>query len=150
LKELEASAPPLPKSITFKDTLARALKSCALKVKLNPDLSRRSTITEIYSLKFSEFINLNFPSLFSEHASITKKLPKDFTEVVLNCNNAKDQYEFQMDIQKMSLLFTVPSNIEGDYFYFGGFPFYLGMKLKALLARTPTSSARPLVLTLEI
>jgi predicted AAA+ superfamily ATPase len=100
LKELEALAPPLPKSITFKDTLARALKSCALKVKLNPDLSRRSTIIEMYSLKLSEFITLNFPSLFSEHAPFMKKLPKDFTEVVLNCNNTKDRYEFRRGIPK--------------------------------------------------
>jgi len=29
-----------------------------------------------------------------------KKLPKDFTEVVLNCNNTKDRYEFLMDTPK--------------------------------------------------
>ncbi len=88
-------------------------------MKLNPDLSRRSTITEIYSLKFSEFITLNFPSLFSEHASITKKLPKDFTEVVLNFNDTNDRYEFRMDIPKdVSSIYSTP-NIEEDYFYFG-------------------------------
>lgn len=69
-------------------------------MELNPDLSRRSTITEMYSLKFSELTTLNFPSLFSEHASYMKKLPKDFTEVVLNCNNAKDRYGFRSDIPK--------------------------------------------------
>jgi len=64
---------------------------------------------EMYPLKLSEFITLNFPSLFSEHAPFMKKLPKDFTEVVLNCNNAEDRYGFRRDIPKdVSSIYSTP------------------------------------------
>jgi len=103
-------------------------------VKLNPDLSRRSKIMEMYPLKFSELTTLNFPSLFSEHASFIKKLPKDFTEVVLNCNNTKDRYEFRRDIPKDVSSIYITRKYRRRLFLFRGISLPFGKEIESTIS----------------
>jgi len=105
-----------------KNVLVIATGSCALKVKMNPDLSRRSTLMEMYPLKFSEFITLKFPTIISDSTSFLESFSNNFTHAALNCNDAKCVFDFCKDVQNevSSIYSKLPPDIEEDFLHIGG------------------------------
>jgi len=109
-----------------KNILVVATGSSALRIKLNPDLSRRSLSEELYPLKFNEYAILK-NSLYPQRG-----LSDNFIEAVLASKNATELFEFYKNRQReLSAYFSkMPQNAEEDYLYFGGFPFVLRLKNK--------------------
>ncbi|PKP56531.1 MAG: hypothetical protein CVT89_06075 [Candidatus Altiarchaeales archaeon HGW-Altiarchaeales-2] len=107
--------------------LVIATGSSALKLKINPDLSRRSLLDEIYPLKFNEYALLKFngsPLNFSAQ----------LVNTILLSKNANELYEsFQKVIPKINTCFSnLPPKTEEEFFYYGGFPFILKVRDKPL------------------
>lgn len=109
-----------------KNILVIATGSSALKIKLNPDLSRRSLSEELYPLKFNEYIILK-NGIFPQ-----KGLSDNLVEAVLGSKDANELFEFCKNRQiEISKYFSkLPPNAEQEYFYFGGLPFVLSLKDK--------------------
>jgi len=111
---------------SHKNILIIATGSSALRIKLNPDLSRRSLSEELYPLKFNEYAILK-SSIYPE-----RNLSDNLAEAILSSKDAKQLFKYcnarQMDISRY---FTkLPLNAEDDYLYYGGFPFVLRLKNK--------------------
>ena len=111
---------------SHRNILVIATGSSALRIKLNPDLSRRSLSEELYPLKFNEYAILK-SNIFPQ-----KGLSDNLTEAILTSKDAKDLFEFCKNIQpEISRYFSkFPPGAEDDYFYFGGFPFVLRLRNK--------------------
>ncbi|MCD6318106.1 ATP-binding protein [Candidatus Aerophobetes bacterium] len=109
-----------------KNILIIATGSSALRIKLNPDLSRRSLSEELYPLKFNEYAVLK-SNVYPE-----RELSDALIKAILDSKDAKELFEFcknrQIEISKYFANF--PLNAEEEYLYFGGFPFVLGLKNK--------------------
>ncbi|MCM8816016.1 MAG: AAA family ATPase [Candidatus Omnitrophica bacterium] len=111
---------------SHKNILIIATGSSALKIKMNPDLSRRCLLEELYPLKFNEYVILKNGILPQ------KNLSDNLLEAVLTSKNAKELFNFYKERQhEISGYFSkLPPNAEEDYLYFGGFPFVLRLKNK--------------------
>lgn len=111
---------------SHKNILVIATGSSALRIKLNPDLSRRSLSEELYPLKFNEYV------ILKNNILPQRGLSDNLIEAVLASKNAKELFEFYQNRQKeISGYFSkLPPNAEEDYLYFGGFPFVLRLKNK--------------------
>ncbi|MBU4481072.1 AAA family ATPase [Patescibacteria group bacterium] len=111
---------------SHKNILVIATGSSALKIKLNPDLSRRSLSEELYPLKFNEY------AILKNNIYPQKGLSDKLLEVILASKDAKELFEFCKNRQiEISRYFgALPLNAEQDYLYFGGFPFVLRLKNK--------------------
>lgn len=109
-----------------KNILVIATGSSALRIKMNPDLSRRSLLEELYPLKFNEYVILK-NSIYPPRG-----LSDNLIEAILSSKNAKELFEFCKNREKeISAYFSkMPPNVEDDYLYFGGFPFVLRLKNK--------------------
>ncbi|MCM8809625.1 MAG: AAA family ATPase [Candidatus Omnitrophica bacterium] len=109
-----------------KNILVIATGSSALRIKLNPDLSRRSLLEELYPLKFNEYVILKH-NIFPQRG-----LSDNLIEAVLKSKNAKELFAFYINKQnEISRYFSkLPPDAEKDYLYFGGFPFVLRLKNK--------------------
>ncbi len=109
-----------------KNILVVATGSSALRIKLNPDLSRRSLLEELYPLKFNEYVILKNDILPQ------RGLSDNLIEAVLASKDAKELFEFYRNRQnEISRYFSkLPPDAEQDYLYFGGFPFVLRLKNK--------------------
>jgi predicted AAA+ superfamily ATPase len=109
-----------------KNILIIATGSSALRIKLNPDLSRRSLLEELYPLKFSEYAILK-SGIYPKQG-----LSDDLIEAILYSKDAKELFEFcknrHSEISRYFSLFS--PGAEEDYLYFGGFPFILRLKNK--------------------
>jgi predicted AAA+ superfamily ATPase len=113
-----------------KNILVVATGSSALK--MNPDLSRRSLLEELYPLKFNEYVLLKYEPILKKDAYPVKDFQDDFIGVILSSKTAKEIFEFCKNRQnEISKYFSKLSpGVEEDYFYFGGFPFILKLKNK--------------------
>ena len=111
---------------SHRNILLIATGSSALRIKLNPDLSRRSLSEELYPLKFNEYAILK-NNIYPERG-----LSDNLVEAFLGSKNAKELFEFCKNKQpEISRYFTkFPPNAEDEYLYFGGFPFVLRLKNK--------------------
>ncbi|MFN7088277.1 MAG: ATP-binding protein [Candidatus Paceibacteria bacterium] len=111
---------------SHRNILIIATGSSALRIKLNPDLSRRSLSEELYPVKFNEYAILK-SNIFPE-----KGLSDNLTEAILGSKDANELFEFCKNRQpEISRYFSkFPLNAEDDYLYFGGFPFVLRLKNK--------------------
>ncbi len=111
---------------SHKNILIIATGSSALKIKLNPDLSRRSLSEELYPLKFSEY------AILKNNIYPQKGLSDRFLEAILASRDAKELFGFCKNRQiEVSRYFgDMPLDAEQDYLYFGGFPFVLRLKNK--------------------
>ncbi len=109
-----------------KNILIIATGSSALKIRLNPDLSRRSLLEELYPLKFNEYI------IFKNEIFPQRNLSDNLIEAVLASKDAKELFKFCMNVKnKISKYFSkLPPDAEKDYLFFGGFPFILRLKNK--------------------
>lgn len=114
---------------SHKNILVIATGSSALKIKLNPDLSRRSMLEELYPLKFNEYV------ILKEGIYPQKGLSDSLIEAVLTSKNAKELFKFYQNKHREILAYfsKIPPNTEEDYLYFGGFPFVLRLKNKKLI-----------------
>jgi len=111
---------------SHKNILIVATGSSALRIKLNPDLSRRALLEELYPLKFSEYV------ILKDNIYPQKGLSDNLIGAILASNDAKKLFEFCKNRQnEISQYFAkMPPNAEEDYLYFGGFPFVLRLKNK--------------------
>ncbi|MCM8788092.1 MAG: AAA family ATPase [Candidatus Omnitrophica bacterium] len=109
-----------------RNILIIATGSSALKIKLNPDLSRRSLSEELFPLKFNEYAILK-SNIFPKRG-----LSDNIIDAILTSEDAKKLFEFCKNKQpEISKYFSeFPPGAEDDYLYFGGFPFVLGLKNK--------------------
>jgi predicted AAA+ superfamily ATPase len=117
---------------SHKNILVIAIGSSALKIKLNPDLSRRSILEELYPLKFNEYVILKYGQLLKKDAYPIKGLSDGIIEAILMSKNTKNLFDFCKSNQnEVSKYFSkLPPETEQDYFYFGGFPFVLKLRNK--------------------
>jgi len=111
---------------SHRNILIIATGSSALRIKLNPDLSRRSLSEELYPLKFSEYAILK-SGIYPERG-----LSDNLMEAILSSKDAKELFKFCKNRQsEISRYFSKFSpGAEEDYLYFGGFPFILRLKNK--------------------
>ncbi|GAB4535124.1 MAG: ATP-binding protein [Thermodesulfovibrionia bacterium] len=111
---------------SHKNILVIATGSSALRIKINPDLSRRSLSEELYPLKFNEYAILK-SSIYPGRG-----LSDNLTEAILGSKDSKELFELCKNKQsEISRYFSkFPPNAEEDYLYFGGFPFVLRLKNK--------------------
>ncbi len=111
---------------SHKNILIIATGSSAIKIKLNPDLSRRALLEELYPIKFNEYV------ILKNNILPQKDLSDNLIEAILASNNVKELFKFCKNIQNEVLRYfsKMPPNIEEDYLYFGGFPFILRLKNK--------------------
>jgi len=111
---------------SHKNILIIATGSSALKIKLNPDLSRRSLSEELYPLKFNEY------AVLKNNIHPRKGLSDKFFEAILTSRDAKELFGFckKRQIEVFRYFGDMPLNAEEDYLYFGGFPFVLRLKNK--------------------
>ncbi len=111
---------------SHKNILVIATGSSALKIKLNPDLSRRALLEELYPLKFTEY------EILKDNIYPEKGLSDDIVDGILASKDAKELFQFYKNRQrKLSRYFSkLPPNAEEDFLYFGGFPFILRLKNK--------------------
>lgn len=104
-----------------KNILIIATGSSAISLKMNPDLSRRSTTIEIYPMKYNEY------SLLKYGKPTFDTLPKILQEIIFYSSDAgqvfKKLKEKASQIEQITLEF--PLNMEKDFFMTGGFPFAL-------------------------
>lgn len=109
-----------------KNILIIATGSSALKIKLNPDLSRRSLLEELYPLKFNEYL------ILKNNIYPPRGLSDDLIGTLLASKNAKELFDFYKNQQnKVSAYFgKLSPNVEEEYLYFGGFPFVLRLENK--------------------
>lgn len=109
-----------------KNILVIATGSSALKIKMNPDLSRRSLSEELYPLKFNEYVILK-NGIYPQRG-----LSDNLVEAILASKNAKELFEFCKNREReISVYFSkMPPSAEEDYLHFGGFPFILRLKNK--------------------
>ena len=106
------------------NVLVIATGSSALKIKLNPDLSRRSFIQEIYPLKFNEFLSLK------ENIAIPPGLSERLADCLFSGGPAGVIYRLVSRERKTvnGLFADLPPNTEKEFLLSGGFPFVLKLK----------------------
>lgn len=109
-----------------KNILIIATGSSALRIKLNPDLSRRTLLEELYPLKFNEY------AILKNNIFLEKNLSENLIEAILRSKDAKELFEFckNKEIEISRYFSKFPPGAEEDYLYFGGFPFILRLKNK--------------------
>ena len=109
-----------------KNILIVATGSSALRIKLNPDLSRRSLLEELYPLKFNEYL------ILKNNVYPPRGLSDNLIEALLASKNAQELFNFYQNHQNKILAYfsKLPPNIEEGYLYFGGFPFVLRLENK--------------------
>ncbi len=112
--------------------LVIATGSSTLKLKLNPDLSRRALLDEIYPLKFNEYLRLKFNNPPLNFSDIN--FSDNIVNTILLSKNADEAYEsFQKVIPKINTYFSnLPPKTEEEFLYYGGFPFVLKVRDKMI------------------
>lgn len=128
------------------NVLVIATGSSALKIKLNPDLSRRSMIKEIYPLKFNEFLSLK------ENIVIPAGLSGRLAGGFLSGRPIATIYQLANREQKTVNRFfaDLPPNIEEEFLLSGGFPFVLKLKNNRQLAYELVSGVVEKLITKDI
>jgi len=129
-----------------KNILVIATGSSALRIKLNPDLSRRSISEELYPLKFSEFLilkGITYP---------IRGLSDNLQNLVLTSGNAKELYNsLKFHLRNINNFFAkIPIHIEDEFLYFGGFPFVLKFKNRKSLVYELVSGVIDKLITKDI
>lgn len=104
-----------------KNILIIATGSSAISLKMNPDLSRRSTIVEMYPMKYNEY------SLLKYGKPTFNGFSETLQEIILYSPSATQVFkklkEKSGQIEQITLGF--PLHAEKDFFTTGGFPFAL-------------------------
>ena len=114
-----------------RNLLVLATGSSALKIKLNPDLSRRSLVKEIYPLVFSEYLSLK------NGLTVPLGLSKKLADEILSGRTAEATYRAVKARQgAVNRFFSrLPAEAESGFFESGGFPFVIKSRYERRLAR---------------
>lgn len=102
-----------------KNLLIIATGSSAINLKISADLMRRSTIIELFPMKFNEYLILKH-NIFP-----VKNLSQSLQEIIFNSHSAKAVFtQLKKKELEVTRFFTnLPLNCEEDFFKNGGFPF---------------------------
>lgn len=113
-----------------RNILVIATGSSAINLRMNPDLSRRAMVEEIFPLKFNEYLILKYGKYTIDNLS------SELQETIFNSAAAGDVYRGLKDKQlELERFFAELSpNTEQEFFETGGFPFTIRIanKIKAL------------------
>jgi len=113
-----------------KNILMVATGSSAIHLKMNPDLSRRVRIEEIFPMKFNEYLILRYGKY------PISGLSNDLQKIIFNSSNAAEVYnELNNKTDQINRFFTeLHPQAEADFFEIGNFPFTINIsnKIKAL------------------
>ncbi len=102
-----------------KNLFVIATGSSAISLRMNPDLYRRTSVMEVFPMKFDEFLILKY----------NKKLPVanlqgGIREIIFNSSNAREVYrgldQYAIEIDKFFA--NLPPNVEDGFFENGGLP----------------------------
>lgn len=109
-----------------KNILVIATGSSALHLRMNPDLSRRTTTLDVYPLTFSEFMKLKHSAAPSEKMSV------DLQSIIFESKSVQDIYSAVRETSTpvRQYFSSIPSNAISEFFEIGGFPFTLSLKNK--------------------
>ncbi len=113
-----------------KNVLLIVTGSSAINLRMNPDLSRRTTVEEIYPMKFNEYLILKHSKYPIKHLS------SDLQEIIFNSSRAEEVYSAlkkkSLEIDKFFI--NLPSRVEEEFFEIGSLPFTIGVanKIKSL------------------
>lgn len=106
-----------------KNLLVIATGSSAINIKMNPDLARRSTVIELFPMKFSEYLVL-IHTIFP-----VKNLSEDLKKIIFNSRSAKRVFQElkakELEINRFFI--DLPLGCEDGFFKNGGFPFVVGL-----------------------
>ncbi len=107
-----------------KNLLIIATGSSAINLKISADLMRRSTLIELYPLKFNEYL------ILKHKIYPIKNLAEDLKEIIFNSKNAKEVFLGLKDKEEKVNRFFVnlPIDSEENFFKNGGFPFSAQLK----------------------
>jgi len=107
-----------------KNLLVIATGSSAINLKISADLMRRSTIKELFPIKFNEYLILKY-KIFP-----IKNLSEKIRESLFNSKNAKEVFiklkNKQLEIDRFFV--NLPFIGEDEFFKNGGFPFISGLQ----------------------
>lgn len=109
-----------------KNILIIATGSSAINLRMSSDLFRRSTVEEIYPLKFNEYLKLKYAK------NIDKNLGDDLKKIIINSGSAKEVYSglAEKDLEIGRIFSSIPMGAPDDFFSFGNFPFTLAIENK--------------------
>jgi len=113
-----------------KNLLIIATGSSAINLKISADLMRRSTLVELYPLKFNEYL------ILKHKIYPIKNLAEDLKEIIFNSKNAKEVFLGLKDKEEKVNRFFVnlPADSEENFFKNGGFPFSAQLKNEVEMA----------------
>lgn len=113
-----------------KNLFVIATGSSAINLRMNPDLFRRSNISEVLPMKFSEFLILKY------NRWPIANLSDQFQKIIFNSENAQEVYkglnQYSLEIDRFFI--NLPSNVEEEFFETGSFPSTIKItnKIKAI------------------
>ncbi|MEO0128517.1 MAG: AAA family ATPase [candidate division WOR-3 bacterium] len=113
-----------------KNILVIATGSSSIHLKMNPDLSRRVRVEEIFPMKFNEYLIIKYNKL------PIAGLSDELQNIIFDSKDAKEVYEGlhakSRDIS--SFFIDTPLYAEDDFFEIGGFPYSVRVvnKIRAL------------------
>lgn len=113
-----------------KNLLVIATGSSAINIKMSADLARRSTVIELFPMKFNEYLILKH-KIFS-----IKNLSDKLQEIIFNSESAKkifdDLKERELEVNRFFA--GLPLECEDQFFKTGGFPFVANLQNQVEIA----------------
>ncbi|MGB9707414.1 MAG: ATP-binding protein [Microgenomates group bacterium] len=107
-----------------KNLLVIATGSSAINLKISADLLRRSTVVELFPMKFNEYLILKY-SIFP-----VKNLSERLQKILFDSKDAKSVFfglkEIELEISRFFA--NLPSGCEEYFYKNGGFPFVVGLQ----------------------
>jgi len=113
-----------------KNLLVIATGSSAINLKISADLMRRSTVKELFPMKFNEYLILKH-NIFP-----IKNLSQELKEIIFNSKDAKEVFRKLKDKKSEIDRFfaNLPFGCEDEFFKNGGFPFVVGLQNQVEIA----------------
>lgn len=113
-----------------KSLLVIATGSSAINLKMSADLMRRSTVVELFPMKFNEYL------ILKHNVYPLKNLSQELREIIFNSQNVKEVFTGLKDKElKINRFFiNLPFECEENFFKNGGFPFVAGLQNEVEIA----------------
>ena len=107
-----------------KNLLVIATGSSAINLKMSADLMRRTTLVELFPMKFSEYLVLKH-NIFP-----IQDISEELREIIFNSQDAKMVFsklkEKELEINRFFI--NLPDRCEDNFLKNGGFPFVIGLQ----------------------